>query len=428
MDEAHTSRYLVHPGADKMYYDLRDLYWWPGMKRDIADSGLDAIWVVMDRLTKSAHFLPIREDYKTEKLARIYINEIQALQKALGTKLNMSTTYHPETDGQSECTIQTLEDMLRACGMDFGGSWDTHLPLVEFSYNNSYHKSIKCAPFEALYGQSDAQVPLEEIKIDESLRFVEEPIEIMERDVKKLKRKRIPLVKVRWNSRQGAEYTWEREDQFKTKFLWILFESGIDFDEVLVVDFRTADRVRRRPQEEPEEEFEEDPEEDPEEELEFEAKDDVPPHATPLVGSPITLPSLFESSSDTEHVVPIVVNEALEMPPIGSTYEKHKTKMEASSSEIRKVKNHMDEIGQDLGYEMKFSNLVEHRVTELENKEQEKAKEMEKIKKRLGTLEANYSLVLSDRDEWKKAFYNLQDPIPTFFNVTAYIRVEEAVL
>nr|GEW33463.1 putative reverse transcriptase domain-containing protein [Tanacetum cinerariifolium] len=140
-----------------------------------SSSGHDAIWVIVDRLTKSSHFLPIREDYKTEKLARIYINEIvarhgvpvliildhdgrftlhlwKALQKALGTKLNMNTAYHPETDGQSERTIQTLEDMLRACVMDFGGSWDTHLPLVEFSYNNNYHKSIKCAPFEALYG------------------------------------------------------------------------------------------------------------------------------------------------------------------------------------------------------------------------------------------------------------------------------------
>nr|GEY20644.1 reverse transcriptase domain-containing protein [Tanacetum cinerariifolium] len=222
-DEAHTSIYSIHPGADKMYYDLRDLYWWPGMKRDILEyvnrcltfskvkskhqkpsrllqqpeilewkweklamdlvtklprssSGYDAIWVVVDRLTKSAHFLPIREDDKTEKLARIYINEIvarhgvpgsiiskrngrftshlwQALQEVLGTKLHMSTAYHPETDDQSERTIQTLEDMLRACVMDFGGSWDTHLPLVEFSYNNSYHTSIKCAPFEALYGR-----------------------------------------------------------------------------------------------------------------------------------------------------------------------------------------------------------------------------------------------------------------------------------
>ncbi|GJZ43555.1 putative reverse transcriptase domain-containing protein [Tanacetum coccineum] len=175
MDEALTSRYSIHPGADKMYYDLRDLYWWPGMKRDIAEyvsrcftcskikaehqkpsgllqqpeipewkwekitmelvtklprssGGYDAIWVIVDRLTKSAHFLSIREDYKTDKLAKIYINEIvtkhgvpvsiisdrdgrfashlwQALQEALGTRLDMSTAYHPETDGQSERTI-----------------------------------------------------------------------------------------------------------------------------------------------------------------------------------------------------------------------------------------------------------------------------------------------------------------------------------
>ncbi|GKC73938.1 putative reverse transcriptase domain-containing protein [Tanacetum coccineum] len=111
-----------------------------------------------------------------EKLARLYIDEIlarhgvpmsiisdrdgrftlrfwQTLQKALGTRLDMSTAYHPQTDGQSKRTIQTLEDMLRACVIDFGGSWDTHLPLAEFSYNNSYHSSIRCAPFEALYGR-----------------------------------------------------------------------------------------------------------------------------------------------------------------------------------------------------------------------------------------------------------------------------------
>ncbi|GJU70986.1 putative reverse transcriptase domain-containing protein [Tanacetum coccineum] len=321
MDEAHTSRYSVHPGVDKMYCDLRDLYWWPAehqkpsgflqqpeipewkwekltmdfiTKLPKSSSGYDTIWVIVDRLTKSAHFLPIREDYKTEKLAKIYTNEIvarhgvpvsiisdrdgrftshlwQAFQKALGTRLDMSTAYHPQTDGQSERTIQTLEDMLRACVMDFGGSWDTHLPLIEFSYNNSYHTSIKCAPFEALYGRKcrspviwtevgesqligpeivqettekivqikerlktarvarkamlirgvnllnsrletecylrylhgreccvhdtfhvsnlkkclaepDVQVPLDEIEIDENLRFVEEPIEIVERD------------------------------------------------------------------------------------------------------------------------------------------------------------------------------------------------------------------------------------------------------
>ncbi|GJX32694.1 putative reverse transcriptase domain-containing protein, partial [Tanacetum coccineum] len=111
-----------------------------------------------------------------EKLAKIYTNEIvarhgvsvsiisdrdgrftshlwKAFQEALGTRLDMSTAYHPQTDGQSERTIQTLEDMLRACIMDFGGSWDTHIPLIEFSYNNSYHTSINCAPFDTMYGR-----------------------------------------------------------------------------------------------------------------------------------------------------------------------------------------------------------------------------------------------------------------------------------
>ncbi|GJV54628.1 putative reverse transcriptase domain-containing protein [Tanacetum coccineum] len=173
--------YSIHPGADKMYYDLRDRYWWPGMKKDIASmlwtsSGNDTIRVIMDRLTKSAHFLPMHEDYKMERLARLYLNEIvarhgvpisiisdrdsrftsrfwQSMQEALETRLDMSTTYHPQTDGQSECTNQTLEDMLRACVLDFGGSWDVHLLLVEFSYNNSYHSSVRCAPFESLYGR-----------------------------------------------------------------------------------------------------------------------------------------------------------------------------------------------------------------------------------------------------------------------------------
>ncbi|GJY82625.1 putative reverse transcriptase domain-containing protein, partial [Tanacetum coccineum] len=139
-------------------------------------NGHDAIWVVIDRLTKSAHFLAIREDYSTEKLARLYTDKIvarhrvpvsiisdrdarftsrlwQTFQKVLGTRLDMSTAYYPQTDGQSERIIQTLEDMLRACVIDFGGSWDVYLPLDEFSYNNSYHTSIRCAPFEALYGR-----------------------------------------------------------------------------------------------------------------------------------------------------------------------------------------------------------------------------------------------------------------------------------
>ncbi|GJX85412.1 putative reverse transcriptase domain-containing protein [Tanacetum coccineum] len=382
-DEAYKSKYSIHPGADKMYYDLRDRYWWPGMKKDIAEyvriaidfvtklprtsSGHDTIWVIVDRLTKSAHFLPMREDYKMQRLSRLYLNEIvarhgvpisiisdrdsrftsrfwQSMQEALGTRLDMSTAYHPQTDGQSERTIQTLEDMLRACVLDFEGSWDVHLLLVEFSYNNSYHSSVRCAPFEALYGRKcrspimwaevgegqligpelvqettekisqikdrlkaarDRQksyadkrrkplefsvgdyvllkvspwkgvvrfgkkgklaprfvgpfeiiekvghvayrldlpeelngvhdtfhvsnlkkclanptlkVPLDEIRVDAKLNYVEEPVEILEREFKKLKRSRIAIVKVRWNSKRGPEFTWEREDQMKLKY------------------------------------------------------------------------------------------------------------------------------------------------------------------------------------------------------------------
>ncbi|GKD55895.1 putative reverse transcriptase domain-containing protein, partial [Tanacetum coccineum] len=191
-------------------------------------------------------------------------------------------------NSQSERTIQTLEDMLRVCIMDFGGSWDVHLPLVEFSYNYSYHSSVRCAPFEALYGRKcrspimwaelekkgvvrfgkkdkvvprfvgpfeiiekvgpvaymldlleeldgvhdtfhvsnlkkcladpTLQVPLDEIQVDAKLNFVEEPVEILEREFKKLKRSRIAIVKVRWNSKRGPEFTWEREDQMKLKY------------------------------------------------------------------------------------------------------------------------------------------------------------------------------------------------------------------
>ncbi|KAK1415113.1 hypothetical protein QVD17_30884 [Tagetes erecta] len=223
LDEAHKSKYSIHPGATKMYNDLKREYWWPGMKRDVVKyvercltclqvkaehqkpygkmqpleiplwkwehitmdlvtklpktaKGYDAIWVVVDRLTKSAHFIPIREAYSSERMAEEYINEVvsrhgvpvsivsdrdtrftsrfwRKFQHEMGTKLLISTAYHPQTDGQSERTIQTLEDMLRACIIDFGGSWDKYLPLAEFSYNNSYHSSIKMPPFEMLYGR-----------------------------------------------------------------------------------------------------------------------------------------------------------------------------------------------------------------------------------------------------------------------------------
>ncbi|GKB61648.1 putative reverse transcriptase domain-containing protein [Tanacetum coccineum] len=305
-----------------------------------------------------------------ETLTRLYIKEIvlrhevsisiisdrdshftsrlwQSIQNALGTQLDMSTTYHPETDGQSERTIQILEDILRACVIDFRKGWERHLPLVEFSYNNSYHASIKATPFEALYGRKcrspvywakvgDVQltgpeiihettkkivqirqclqaardrqrsyanvrrkplefqvgdrvmlkvspqkgviqfgkrgklnpryirpfkilkrvgpvaytlelpeelssvhstfhvsnlkkcisdesliIPMKELRLDDTLNFVEEPVEIMDREVKQLRQSRIPIVKVRWNSKRGPEFMWEREDQIRAKYLYL---------------------------------------------------------------------------------------------------------------------------------------------------------------------------------------------------------------
>nr|GEW30304.1 reverse transcriptase domain-containing protein [Tanacetum cinerariifolium] len=144
---------LVQRGADKMYIYLRDRYWWPGMKKDIAkyeriaidfvtklprtSSWHDIIWVIVDRLTKFAHFLPMLEDYKMDRLARLYLNEIVARHDVLISIISDHDSHF----------------ILRACILDFGGSWDVHLLLVEFSYNNSYHSGVRCAPFEALYGR-----------------------------------------------------------------------------------------------------------------------------------------------------------------------------------------------------------------------------------------------------------------------------------
>nr|GEZ18072.1 reverse transcriptase domain-containing protein [Tanacetum cinerariifolium] len=207
----------------------------------------------------------MREDDTLEKLTRQYLKDVvskhrvpvliisdrdgkfashfwKSLNKALGTRLDMSTAYHPETDGQSERTIQTLEDMLRACVLNFGRGWDKHLPLVEFSYNNSYHTSIKAAPFEALYGRKaystfhvskfkkcmadePLAIPLDEIQVDDKLNFIEEPVEIMDHEVKRLKKSHILIFKVRWNSKRGHEFTWEREDQMQKKYPYLFLNS-----------------------------------------------------------------------------------------------------------------------------------------------------------------------------------------------------------
>ncbi|GKB61052.1 putative reverse transcriptase domain-containing protein [Tanacetum coccineum] len=325
MHESHKSKYSIHPGSDKMYQDMKKLYWWPNMKADIAtyvnkcltcakvkaehqrpsgllvqpkipewkwdnitmdfvtklpktSQGYDTIWVIVDRLTKSAIFTPMRETDPLDKLARMYLKEVvtrhgipvsiicdrdprfasnfwRSLQNALGTNLDMSTAYHPQTDGQSERTIQTLKDMLRACAIDFGKVGDKVMLKVspwkgvvrfgkrgklnpryvgpfkvlekvrEVAYKlelpeelSRVHNTFHVSNLKKCHADEPLAVPLDGLNLDDKLHFVEEPVEIIDREVKRLKRSRIPLVKVRWNSKRGPEFTWEREDQFKKKY------------------------------------------------------------------------------------------------------------------------------------------------------------------------------------------------------------------
>ncbi|GJT79784.1 putative reverse transcriptase domain-containing protein [Tanacetum coccineum] len=372
MDETHKTRYFMHLGADKMYHDHRDMYWWPGMKRDTATyvskcltclkvktehqrpsgllqqpeipewkwdnitmdfitklprtkSGHATIWVIVDRLTKSAYFLVTCEDYNIEKLERLYIDEIVARLGVL---------------------VSIISDRDRC--------WDVHLPLAEFSYNNCYHSSIRCTSFKALYGKkcrspvlwaeigesrligpelvqettdkvvlikeklkaardrqksyadnrckplefevgdqvllkvspwkgmirfgkkgklaprnvgpfeilkriglvayrlrlpeeltnvhdtfhvsnlkkcladANLHVLLDEIKVDKTLRFVDEPVEIMDREVKSLKHSKILIVKVRWNLKRGLEFMWEREDHIKAKYPRLFVDCAVE--------------------------------------------------------------------------------------------------------------------------------------------------------------------------------------------------------
>ncbi|GJU57201.1 putative reverse transcriptase domain-containing protein [Tanacetum coccineum] len=283
MHESHKSKYSIHPGSDKMYQDMKKLYWWPNMKADIAT--------------------------------------YRSLKKALGTNLDMSTAYHPQTDGQSERTFQTLEDMLRACAIGFRKGWChspvcwaevgqvqlTGLELVQEtsekiiqikqrmhvardrqkSYTDLKRKPMEfqvgdnvmlkvspwkgvvrygergklnpryVGPFKVLkkvgpityklelpedlsrvhntfhvsnlkkcYADEPLAVPLDGLHFDDKLHFVEEPVEIMDRGVKRLKRSRIPIFKVQWNSRRGPEFTWEREDQFRKKYPYLFTKTA----------------------------------------------------------------------------------------------------------------------------------------------------------------------------------------------------------
>nr|GEX19732.1 putative reverse transcriptase domain-containing protein [Tanacetum cinerariifolium] len=346
LNEANKSRYSLHPKADKMYHDLRNMYWCPGMKKDIAIYVSKCLTCAkvkaehqrpsVDRLNKSAHFLAIREDFNMKKLARLYIDVIvarhgvpvsiisdrdgkftshfwQTVQKVLG--LDLSTVYHPQTDGQSERIIQTLEDMLRAkCRSPVlwaeirEGSWikpelvlettdkvvlikeklkavrdcqkiyadKRHKPLefevgdqvllkvspgkgvMRFRKNdklapryvrpfeiferiglvayrfrlleelNSVHDTFHVSNLKKCLAYANLHVPLDEIKVDKTLRFIEEPVEIMDREINKLKRRKIALVKVRWNSKRGLEFTWEHKDQMRIKYPQLFVDQVIE--------------------------------------------------------------------------------------------------------------------------------------------------------------------------------------------------------
>ena len=249
MSEAHKAPYSAHPGVKKMNADLKQQYYWPGMKRDIADfvarclecqrvkaehqhpAGLlqshsvpgwkwdtisidfivgfplsarrhDSIMVVVDKLTKVAHFIPVRSSYNVASVARIFMEQVvrlhgipkkiisdrdpvftsslwRSLQRELGTQLNFSSAYHPETDGQTERVNQILEDMLRMYVMDRQNKWEEFLYLVEFAYNNGYHSSIGMAPFQALYGRP-CRTPLSWDKLEDIILLGPEMLQEME--------------------------------------------------------------------------------------------------------------------------------------------------------------------------------------------------------------------------------------------------------
>jgi hypothetical protein len=168
-------------------------------------AGYDSIWVIVDRLTKVAHFIPVKTTYSGAMLAELYMSRIvclhgvpkkivsdrgsqftskfwEKLHESMDTKLNFSSAYHPQTDGQTERTNQILEDMLRACALKYRKSWDKSLPYAEFSYNNSYQASIKMAPYEALYGRQ-CRTPLFWSQTGESQVFGPEVLKNAEKQV-----------------------------------------------------------------------------------------------------------------------------------------------------------------------------------------------------------------------------------------------------
>ncbi|WVZ97621.1 hypothetical protein U9M48_043140 [Paspalum notatum var. saurae] len=235
LDEAHTSMFTMHPGSNKMYQDLKQKFWWTRMKREIAkyvsecdvcqrvkadhlkptrmlqplalpawkwedihidfivglprtQKGYDSIWVIIDRFTKSVHFIPVKNRYNAQRYAEIYVSRIvslhgEQLQTALGTTSIHSSAYHPQTSGQVERVNQILEDMLRACALTFSTKWDECLPLAEFAYNNSYQKSLEMASLKALYGRR-CRTPLNWSELGKQVTFGPDLVTQAEEQVK----------------------------------------------------------------------------------------------------------------------------------------------------------------------------------------------------------------------------------------------------
>ncbi|GJU64234.1 putative reverse transcriptase domain-containing protein [Tanacetum coccineum] len=260
--ESHKSKYSIHQGSDKMYQDIKKLYWWPNIKADIAtylpksSQGYDTIWVIVDRLTKSAIFTPMRETDSMEKLARMYLKEVV-------TRHGIPASIICDRDPSYHASIKAAPfEALYGWKCRSPVYWAEHKPMefqvrdrvmlkvspwkgvVRFGKRgklnpryvgpfkvlekvgsvayklelpqelNRVHNTFHVSNLKKCYSDEPLAVLLEGLQVDDKLRFVEEPVEIMDREVKRLKQSHILIVKVRWNSRRGLEFTWEREDQF----------------------------------------------------------------------------------------------------------------------------------------------------------------------------------------------------------------------
>ncbi|GJX71595.1 putative reverse transcriptase domain-containing protein [Tanacetum coccineum] len=258
MHESHKSKYSIHPGSDKMYQDLKMLYWWPNMKAEITTYVNKCLTCAKEVVSK--HRVPV--SIISDRDGKFTLHFWKSLNKALDTRLDMSTAYHPETDGQSERTIQTLEDMLRACVLDFRkghveiiavkgsrfgkrgklnpryiGPFKIIAKVGTIAYRlelpkrlSRVHSTFHVSKLKKCMADEPLAIPFDEIQVDDKLHFVEEPIKIMDREVKHLKQSHILIVKVRWNYRRGPEFTWEREDQMQKKYPHLFSNSALMAD------------------------------------------------------------------------------------------------------------------------------------------------------------------------------------------------------